>query len=1221
MNEIIKVVSDLIFSVLSCYVYDKAKNVISNTVEKKRQDNIKIWISKFFADHVEAVFESSQFENYLKYNKPFDTIAKYVKEAYKNDATVLEGTFINSLAEDCRKEVVNQGGKCSSPEESSIRDLFRGVLSLIKAELHSELSEGEQLISYQVNQNHLQMNDMQTDLREIKSIFSAQTLVTNSAVIENAYQLMSKAISCGDFEMVYDFLPIINGKSEDLEKSIRIKLDILSKYDMHIEDQYAELNSILNSTLRDDIIRTLIVEYYFQPEKIVPIIGLISDNTLKEIAKAVSESHIEHIISKTVNNDNGKTVITFEFLIGYKTEKVLVNKLLMLYITALSGHCYNFLKNTIVEPDIFDYIYIWESRFYEAFFLALGRNYDENNDLIFLLKELRNNVENYYKANKKYAARFYSLLLKTTHLVCPKDFNDTMAEIPSHISNEIQIVEIQMMLKIHTGEVSPDEVLDFALKNDRYNVVVEYFVCLENSEKIIELIDQAKLMLNKDIRILLLYVDAVSKTKCKKEALSLLRLYETDYNAYSTFWIKAYVNSEDDNDRQWAINSLVDVIESQTICHCSVEDVFSSIEMLLNERKNGIALKLMNDVEHLWGLEKNADFICLKIQALMLLSRQIETLDEMDKHHHIVMDNMRLLDMYLCLSINNNRLIPEDVFSRAKNSNNARILLLVAEVEYNNNNIDAAKCFAMKSLLNMSEDNAELSDSALKFFVGDDNTNGSNFSRIDANMSVDLETESDGSAIRICVYKERIPPHSGYKWMNAVHAYIDDEIGSKLVRLSVGETVEYNNAIYKVTGIAPIEAFYFNVCMNSMINRQIAFSVSAESLEDFEQGIIGLFQAHPEFNNKHTILDRYKDLEESPPTIYSIAQGTNIEYAQLSRLIMEDTSVIVREYILPFGDYNVKEFVLTYTALVALHYLGVTIQECTGCNSVIPSSVIIEAEKEAKKIYAHNNRESVMTMGVISNDLIVSETSENDKRIAISVSNSFKTFVSGFESVDNKNDIQIPEFNNDKLKFLLGICDYDSIVIAHQRNAVLITGEMVLARFTQLNETKADVAGIADFLCLLRLPAIRLISLIAKMIKYRFNAAITPTVIIYLSNCYDNSDESTQKRILQGWRDLLQSLNEITDEKQRSNYKSTCVEVIKLLHGFKQGEGHPIVRQYIMFSFHFNDYRIQLSIEKGELVISTYHIDNANPSTPSEPITKMQTSILNDEDHFPDGKL
>lgn len=35
MSSIITVVSDLLFSVLSCFVYDEAKNVISSTGEKK----------------------------------------------------------------------------------------------------------------------------------------------------------------------------------------------------------------------------------------------------------------------------------------------------------------------------------------------------------------------------------------------------------------------------------------------------------------------------------------------------------------------------------------------------------------------------------------------------------------------------------------------------------------------------------------------------------------------------------------------------------------------------------------------------------------------------------------------------------------------------------------------------------------------------------------------------------------------------------------------------------------------------------------------------------------------------------------------------------------------------------------------------------------------------------------------------------------------------------
>lgn len=533
---------------------------------------------------------------------------------------------------------------------------------MLKAELHSKLSEGEQLISYQVNQNYLQMNDMQTALREIKSMFSAQTQVTDPTVTENAYQLISKAISCGDFEMVYDFLPVINGKSEDLEKAVRIKLDILSKYDMHIEDLYAELSSIANSALRDDIIRTLIVEYYFQPEKIVPLIELISDMALKEIAKAASEDHIEQIISKAVNNDNGKTVITFEILKGDKTEKVLVNKLLMLCVAKLNSLCYTFLKSAIVEPDIFDRVYIWDRCFCETVYLSSGTNYKENNDLKALLQELKKNAEKYYNASEKYSVRFYSLLLKVTRLMCANNFSDTLVVIPTHIISAPQIAELKMGLKIQTSEVSSDEVLDFALKNNRYNVIVEYCVCLESGEKIIELIDRAQLMLKKEIRILILYVDAVGKIKGKKEALSLLKLYVTDYNAYSTFWINAYVNSEDDNDRQWAINSHVDVIESKTICYSGIDDMLSSIKILLNERRYEIVLKLMNDVEHLRGLENNADFICLKIDALMLLSRQIEALVEMDKHRHIVMDNVRLLDTYLCLSTGNNRSIPEDIF-------------------------------------------------------------------------------------------------------------------------------------------------------------------------------------------------------------------------------------------------------------------------------------------------------------------------------------------------------------------------------------------------------------------------------------------------------------------------------------------------------------------------------------------------------------------------------
>ena len=104
------------------------------------------------------------------------------------------------------------------------------------------------------------------------------------------------------------------------------------------------------------------------------------------------------------------------------------------------------------------------------------------------------------------------------------------------------------------------------------------------------------------------------------------------------------------------------------------------------------------------------------------------------------------------------------------------------------------------------------------------------------------------------------------------------------------------------------------------------------------------------------------------------------------------------------------------------------------------------------------------------------------------------------------------------------------------------------------------------------------------------------------------------------WKDILLSLNNIIDEKQRSNYKTTCVEVIRLLNGFKQGEEHPIVREYIMFSFHYNDYRIHRSFENGKIISTVYKIDNVNPTMPFKAISRTETSITCNDEPFLNDK-
>lgn len=318
------------------------------------------------------------------------------------------------------------------------------------------------------------------------------------------------------------------------------------------------------------------------------------------------------------------------------------------------------------------------------------------------IKKFNLNTEKYYNAKTTYSVRFYSLLLKIEYLICSNEFKDIFAMIPKQISKEPEIVEFQMAYNVRTGTVSSDDVLNFSIKNNRYGIIVEYCIYLNNDGKIIEFINKALPLLEKDFSVFIIYVDAISKVKGQNEALSLLKRYETNYSIYPAFWIRAYFNSEIDDDQQWAVNSITNKIESKTISYDEINSFFTLIQILFKERKLETALQLINVIEYSWGFENDTDVICMKIDVLMSLERHIEALDEINKHHSILTENNRILDLFLCISLNNNRSIPEDIISCAKKCDDARILLLVAEVERNNKNIETAKIYAMKSLLNIA---------------------------------------------------------------------------------------------------------------------------------------------------------------------------------------------------------------------------------------------------------------------------------------------------------------------------------------------------------------------------------------------------------------------------------------------------------------------------------------------------------------------------------------
>jgi hypothetical protein len=153
-------------------------------------------------------------------------------------------------------------------------------------------------------------------------------------------------------------------------------------------------------------------------------------------------------------------------------------------------------------------------------------------------------------------------------------------------------------------------------------------------------------------------------------------------------------------------------------------------------------------------------------------------------------------------------------------------------------------------------------------------------------------------------------------------------------------------------------------------------------------------------------------------------------------------------------------------------------------------------------------------MAVRDDKIQIFESAETDKRERVREAIDFKNYVAKFKCVENTQDMVIQEVQNENIIGLVGICDYDAVVLAHARGAVLVTGEMTVACLTKLDVTITDVAGIADFLCLIGIPVMRMFDVIRQMLECRFYAALTPTVITYISNAYDEADEDEKKKIM-----------------------------------------------------------------------------------------------------------
>lgn len=588
METIVSIISNIVINLFSSFIYDKGSSCFSSFEKKEVDKKICAWTEKFFSTHIEVVFETSEFLDYVTYQKPLDKICEYVFNANKN-VVIEEQDFVKSLVYECKRNIIDAGVNCSILEESAIRDMFYGVLILCKEILSEETTKGEKLILYQSQQSNVKLDagirDISSKIDELEEKLTHQDQITDSIVIEDVYKILSDAIWEGKLTKVFSFLSVLAGKNDDLEHAVKIKLAVLSDYNVLTGEPLILCGNIKNVVLRDDVFRLLILHNFFNPDKLNPYLELISDPTLKKIAISVATGHLEDVITESKTRQNNITCYNCEIVAGMETEEWLTKRLCILKLNILPiCNLSKTIAELVQQPNFVDQLYIWEHYLNEVIAFDSGKKCVDSDIFRRFFDEMKKSINTYNHAQIDLQKRFYVSLIKGMLLAEDTGINNILDSIPNKIAKLPEIEAYKFIQEIREGRANQDSVIRFVLRTEQYWVLTNYCASLKDDQKTLDVINRVKWLLDQSFEI---FEYTVIATKCalgNQDALKLLKEHEKTYSDYIEFGVRAYQMSETDDEHRWAVDSVITKIRDDECKSVSINGRKLLVDILIKEK-------------------------------------------------------------------------------------------------------------------------------------------------------------------------------------------------------------------------------------------------------------------------------------------------------------------------------------------------------------------------------------------------------------------------------------------------------------------------------------------------------------------------------------------------------------------------------------------------------------------------------------------------------------
>ena len=1196
--DIIEVISNIVINIISNDLDSIKGNFILFFKIKVHNKKTKKWIREFINENDETFLTTSTFERYLKYRKPIEKIHDYVFEL--DDDNIDKDTFISECVRECKEYFTTNQKSLIPRDERLLKDFYNKVLDNFISFSNKQLSISDKRIIQETKRSNQQIKDKleggMSTLADIKKLLKDKQEITNPDVLHSIYNYIDKEIWNGEFEKVSDFLPLIEGNSNDLENAIKIKLHLLSTYKCLRQDIITTFSSIDDLHLHNDVARLLILHYFDDIDTLSKIKLCVRDDNLSSIIECIINKNSDKFFKAEIKQKNNANIYEFKLGEDFKDEQWLVKRicLLLLYEKVIIN-AYALVESLVDEDKTYIDELILIQKETEDVLLTFADSEKTNQDRLTEISDvLLQKQHKYEKCNEKVQVLYYDTLIKALTLADNEKLIYIHHNIPKTIQKNPKIEAITIYVKSLNNEIKDSDLIDFCLKNESYWILNRYLskISFDNPKKFIEIIDKQPVVLEKHAVFFFMYYNVIKEYKGVKKAKELLIKYEKHYADNLKYWIELYeISTENKSD---LIDTAYEKWENIEFSYLNLYTEIDFIDILVFEQKYEQALSVVNKLETIgWS---SPELLKRKANILNHLNRLLDSFQILLNIFEYYNNDIFVVGNILSIAVNYKRDVPKVVIDSATKMESSQILMLVAvicEREYKN---EEALQIATKSLLLAKNESEPIYGYYFGLLA---RIKPSSLEQVsDANDDTAVVLQNEDSQKIYCIHKNNILPKEQYACHNAIHINRDTAIQIGLLRKKLNSKIFINKIEYIITEIMPLDCYLSRICLINLIDNGGVKALSMQSDSNDKVDIDELTAQVKNYVTSNESLDSWlsqsNDMTKLPLTLFTLSKSTKLSYQEFVFAFLQKKSFYIRE-ILPHEFSKKEQYILSFSGLAILYKLDVPIGTLLEKDVIISTSTLRETIYTDKKIIEKNNNDDVASIGIVNDKLYFHTATEEEKSYYMQESTKFKKYTKNIRTEENTNDICIPKLKNLDLIELLGICDYDSISIAKNNHRILVHPEPIISCLSNSDEYKFSTIRIVDFLTELEITISDMFEYMNKLVDFRFLITLTEKSFNYIVKKYDEiADDDKKENLLENWIDYLSSIQKIDDD-YKVHFSNNLTEVLRKVYKSPSDIQHPIYHYLFVYYMKYNNLKLRFDKDSsGNLDVKLISTDNTN---------------------------